>query len=345
MSKLRQRIITALLIMGVLLIFGVKPSSAAYLSGRNITVQTPVPGAITTYTINFSLASSGTLGSIKFEFCDNSPLHAVTCNAASGMDSASATLSGQTGETGFILDPLSAGNVVILSRAPALVSNSSLQYVLSNMTNPSLINSTIYMRISTYASNDASGPLIDEGAATFSTSGQLGAAAFVPPHLFFCVGVTVAGDCSSVSGNYANFGDFSISQVRSVTTQAAAGTNDPDGYTIFIFGNTLTSGNNIIPAISSQTPSLPGLSQFGINLVANSNPNMGQPPSGAGSGSVSAGYNTANLFKFSSGDAIASAPSSTDYNVYTVTYIGNISSSQPIGVYSTSINFTAVATF
>ena len=132
------------------------------------------------------------------------------------------------------------------------------------------------MRIYTYATNNGSGVETDKGAAAFSTSGSFGTAAFVPPHLDFCVGVTVDARCNSATGNSVSFGDLKTNVVSSVTTQCAIATNDPTGYVIYSLGSTMTSGNNVIPSISSPNPSVAGIAQFGINLRANNNPQKGQ---------------------------------------------------------------------
>lgn len=322
-----------------------RAASAAYLTGRSVAVRTPITSAVTVHTMRFGLVTAASIGSIQFEYCDDTPFINTPCAVPPGLVVNNASITAQSGETGFSVSPASTANTLILTRTAALAAIGPVSYELSNITNPNTPNKSTFVRVSTYASSDASGPVIDQGAVVFSTAGRFGTAGFVPPHLYFCVGVTVAADCSSTIGDYVNFGEFSPVQVRSVTTQFAAATNDPTGYFIFSLGTTLTSGNNTIAPQPSPFPSQPGISQYGINLRDNNNPNNGQNVSGAGSGVPMPDYNTADVYMFNAGAAIASAAASTDYNRYTTTYIANIPPTQPVGVYSTTITYMAVAQF
>jgi hypothetical protein len=318
---------------------------AAFLTQRSVAPRTPIAGAVTDYTINFRITTPDTLGSVQLQFCEDTPLFDTPCAAPAGFSMNTATLSGQSGETGFSIDPSSTANNIILTR-PAVASLAGpVEFVFTGAINPSTPNTTAYLRIMTYASTDGSGPRTDQGAAAFSTAGQFGTAAYVPPYLYFCAGVTVASNCSSTVGRSVSFGDLSTDTVKAVTTQFAAGTNDPTGYIIYTLGTTMTSGNNVIPASTIPNPSLAGFSQFGINLRANNNPNTGQDVTGVGTGTVLPNYATPNLFMFEPGDAIAQATSATDYNVYTTTYVTNISNDQPPGLYATTITYMAIAQF
>jgi hypothetical protein len=107
----------------------------------------------------------------------------------------------------------------------------------------------------------------------------------------------------------------------------------------------MTSGNNTITALSSPTPSLPGISQFGINLRDNSSPQVGEEPAGPGTAAPAPDYNIPNFFTFRPGDTIASSSLSTEFNRLTVSYVANVSADQPVGVYSTTITYLAVAQF
>lgn len=344
--KLRHLLyFTQIFVLLMIPLLFVMPAHAAYLTNRSILVDNPITGAVTNYKASFTLSTVATLGSIKLEFCDNSPLPDIPCNIPPGLSVNTATLTSQTGETGFSMDPSSTSNSVLLTRLPSPSLNIPVSYTFLNVTNPSTPNYTVYMRISTFASNNGSGVETDIGAAAFSTSGTFGTAAFVPPHLDFCVGVTVDSQCASTTGDAVTFGDLSTNIVSAVTTQCAAATNDPTGYMIYSLGTTMTSGNNVITAISGPNPSIAGISQFGINMRANNNPSKGQNISGTGTGFVMPNYNTPDLYMYSSGEAVAQATQATDFNVYTTTYVTNISNSQPVGVYATTISYMAVAQF
>src|SRR5205814_1908628 len=132
---------------------------------------------------------------------------------------------------------------------------------------------------------------------------------------------------------------------RAGQSQFAVGTNSVSGYITYVLGTTMTSGNNTIKALSSPTPSFPGNSQFGINLRANTIPTVGEDPFAAGNGAVTSNYNTPNLFMYSSGDALVTSLTPSDFNRMTVSYLANVKPSQPAGIYSSTFTYLAVANF
>ena len=110
-------------------------------------------------------------------------------------------------------------------------------------------------------------------------------------------------------------------------------------------GTTLTSGNNTIPALAADTTSQTGTSQFGLNLAANTKPQVGAGVQGPGIGAVEPNYASANHFRFVSGEELASVAQADDYRKYTVSYIVNVAKSQPPGVYANTLTYVAVANF
>jgi hypothetical protein len=107
----------------------------------------------------------------------------------------------------------------------------------------------------------------------------------------------------------------------------------------------MTSGNNIINPLSPGGASLVGTSQFGLNLRANNSPTVGIDPFGPGSSAATVGYNTPNVFRFISGEAITNSPTSTDFKIFTASYIVNVPPDQTPGIYATTMTFTAIASF
>lgn len=333
------------LLLGVVLVFPFnRPAAALFLGQRSVVVGMQQAGAVTSHDFKFTFPSTNAISSIKFEYCTNSPIVTASCSAPGGMDMQIATISTQSGETGFSVSPSTTVNAMIITRPSAAVTPGAAQYIFSNVTNPSNINSTIFVRITTHASIDGTGPLIDQGSVAFSTSGNLGTAGFVPPYITACAAVTVAADCSSLGNQLIAFGEFSSSATAKQTSQFAVATNDPTGYNMFLSGQTMTAGNLIIPALTggaSQT----GQSQFGLNLRLNTSPSVGADPSGVGSGVADVGYGTPNSYRFVSGERIAYSPLPTDFNRFTVSYIVNISPTQGPGFYGTTMTYTAVVNF
>jgi hypothetical protein len=318
---------------------------ADQLTNRSIEVYSSQSSVVTLHEFSYNILSTESVGSIVFEYCENSPLPSASCSAPAGLDVSSAVLDSESGETGFIVDPLSTANRLIITRLPSVTATGPNQYVFSNITNPSLVNQTTYVRISLHGSTDGTGPSTDEGSVAFATANRITTTAFVPPFLIFCVGVTVASDCSSSSGSFIDLGELSKTLANAGTSQYAGATNDATGFNVSIFGSTLTSGTNFIPALTSPSPSIPGTSQFGINLRDNSVPDAGQNRTGTGTSVATSNYNTTNSFMFVSGGVISSSPLPTNFNVFTVTYLANVSPAQMAGIYNSTFTYIAVASF
>ncbi len=342
-DRVRLILVSLLLTIGVFLSF---PTALAdKLTNRSITVPTALANSVTSHQFRFDFASANNVGSLAFEYCDNSPLPQEPCSLPAGLDVSNVTLGSQFGQTGFSMNSNTTSNRIVISRPSLSVVPGAAGYTFNNAVNPSTPNKTVFVRISTYASSDATGSSIDEGSVAFTLAPSLAVNAFVPPFLALCTGVTVAVDCSTTNGTGVNMGTLSATQASSGSTQMAAATNDNGGYTLFVNGTTMTSGNNVINPLSAPTVSSPATSQFGVNLRSNTVPNVGHEPEGSGIASPSADYNQSNLYKFNNGDALAASRNSTDYNRFTVSYMVNIPFGQAPGVYSTTLTYTAVTSF
>lgn len=337
-----KTLLYALLFILVLLL-PLRQTQAAPLQQKSVVLGSFKASALTDHKFKFDLATSGAIGSMAFEYCE-SPLFDLTCVAPSGIDASGATIVSQTGQTGFSIHPNTVSNRIVITRPPSLASG-TVTYDFGNIVNPDTPNHTTYVRISTYSNIDASGTYVDNGSAAFSIVPSLGVNVFVPPYLTFCAGVTVGLNCQSSSGLDRDLGTLRSTSTSYTTTQFAGATNDNTGYSVSVLGTTMTSGNNQISRLSSPGLSVAGTQQFGINLKDNLRPNTGHNREGPGSLNPASSYGTANVFKFNSGDIISSSNTATDFNRMTVSYIVNISSSQPAGIYSTTMTYVAVASF
>ncbi len=315
------------------------------LQKRTIQIGTSIPGASTSHFYTFDVASGSATGSIVFDYCSNSPLLQDPCFAPAGLSLSSATLAIQTGETGFAIHPNTSASRLVLSRVPAPVSPQSVSYSLDNVINPTGSAQSFYVRVTTHAADDGTGALIDFGAVVFNTSGGLGIESYVPPFLTFCTGITVAPDCTSQNGDSIDLGELTATSPRSSTSQFAGATNDGLGYSVSMLGTSMTSGNNVINALAVPTASISGTSQYGINLRANSVPNVGQEVAGVGSGVPDSDYNIPNRFTFHNGSLTNSGNIPSEFNTFTVSYMVNIPPGQPPGIYSTTITYIATAAF
>ncbi len=325
--------------------FGAKVS-AAYLGARSLELSDSKAGASgVTYNVKFATSTAGSIGSVQIEFCSNSTFITDSCTAPVGLDASAATIASQSGLTGFTISNASTANNLILTRTAAVAGLVTANFTLKNITNPSS-NGSYYGRFVTYQTVDASGPPTDHGGVAFAINPAVSVNLTVPPYLLFCVGVAITGtDCSTASGDFIDMGDFSTSATSSGQSQMVVATNGKSGYGITVSGTTMLSGTNSIPAMQVSAPSTVGVSQFGINLRANTKPAVGSNPSGPGQGSPEFNYNQPNQYHYNDGDVIAAATSPEDLRKYTVSYIVNVGSTQPVGIYSSTYTYIALANF
>ncbi len=326
------------------LALGLMPLGAqgAALAPRNVVAGSSGQGVSTSYVANFTTGTTANIGSIKFEFCTTAT---GACTMPGGVVTTSSWLTAQSGAVGFTLDNTTNGAPFITRVAANINTGTALSYTLNPITNPAATNTTYYVRVTTYTGSDgATGPT-DTGTVAMSTAEPVQLTGVTPEILVFCVGTSIAGNCTTISGNTIDFGDFSPVATRSGTSVMQAQTNAANGYTITVNGTTMASGVNTIPGLAVQTGSVIGTSQFGLNLRANSTPAVGADPGGAGSGTFTGAYGTADQYRFASGDSVASAALPTNANTFTSSYIVNIGGAQAAGVYTATMTYICTASF
>ncbi len=316
------------------------------LPNRYDLINTSAASATAIHEFGLTMANTVTpVSSISFEFCSNTPIINDPCVPPAGFDASSTVLTAQSGEVGFSIHPSSTANRIVLTRPPLNPSGVSSTYHFIAITNPSGVGS-YFVRLKTYSSSDATGPNIEEGGVVFAITSGLSVGAEVPPYLRFCAATTIVNfDCSTATSFFIDLGELRTTQINKASSQFVVATNAQSGYSISLNGTTLISGTNVIPAMAVQSPPTVGVSQFGINLKANTIPAIGAEVVGPGTSTASAGYNLANLYKFQAGDILTSVNHSDANRKYTVSYIVNVSSSQPAGVYSTTITYICLANF
>lgn len=324
---------STVLSMGVLF-FSIGSASAAAATSRTLTLGSSVASTATTYTFSFVLPSATVLQSAEFVICTTA---SGSCSTPAGFSNASSTLPSQPTNlgdaSGWTVSTATAGSLRLSKSGNVAAPTGTTTVTFGNVTNPSATNSTFYARMTTYSAANWTSA-VDTGTFAASTAGQITVTASVDETLSF-----------TLSSATVSLGTITTSTTGSGTSTMSASTNANSGYSITVSGNTLTSGGNTIAALASQTASSQGTSQFGINLKANTTPSVGSNVSGAGSGTATANYNTANQFRFVSGDSVASASGATNSNTYTVSYIANIGATQQAGSYQTVLTYIATATF
>lgn len=344
-SSLTLVISTASLLLGAGP-FAALQAGAAPLLFRSMTISDNQAGHTgVTYHAAFLLPSSATLGSIVIEFCANSPLEDDTCTVPAGFDMGPATLTSQSGQSGFTISSASTANRVILTRPPAAGAVGMSDYVFDGVTNPAA-GGPLFARIYTHAASDASDGYTDFGGIALDIQGLLNISLEVPPFLIFCVGENITDyDCSTATEPFSDLGDLTPASTRAAQHQLVVATNAKDGYSMWALGNTMTSGNNLINPMTTLTTSKKGTSQFGMNMRANTDPRVGQDPQGPGAGTVTSNFDQPDRFYFNSGEIVATTPTTDAYRKYTVSYIVNVPKDQPGGVYSTTLTYVTLANF
>jgi len=376
--------------------------SAAQITNRSLTLQAngsdgpdadtipdgpSEPAGLSNHFFKFTVPTAGNIGSIKFEYCTtpSGPSNPACTHPAGVSTTGGGVTLDETGSaaTGFTLNNTTNGAPYITRTAASVSANAVLQFKLSGVTNPDGTscggsapqnnNCTFYVRITTYDAAALGGSAVDTGTVAASTAQQIVLSGYMPESLIFCTGGTVSTtsgvpDCSTATSGVISFNQsFSPSDTAWAVSQMAASTNANSGYTITYSGPTLTSGSNTVSPMTSATTSTRGLSQFGLNLVANDGSAYANAPNVTGSadlapassgthqGKVTASYNAGGThngtFKFTtSGDVLANSDFSgsagpSDSQIYTVSYIVNANGAQPVGTYTTTLTYVCTATF
>lgn len=241
------------------------------------------------------------------------------------------------------------------------------------VTNPTNDNNTFYVRIIVFSGASYSG-VVDNGSVANSTAQQIDITAKVQETLNFSVGSTVtapgANGCTAFSDSGAlvlgdSNGVLSFTQAYDAHSYFRVSTNANGGTGIYYSGDTLknSTGTGTIASIGEAaggTSSDVGASQFGLaidssdtqsgsgynftNLAAKTTPNT----YAAGDGTIADGGTAKFQFNTSSMTTpieIAAATGPITCDTGSVRYLGNISTTVPPGIYTTTITYLAVPTY
>ncbi len=351
----------------------ISTASATQITLRSLTLQAGAadggskPGGVVNHLFAFTVPTGGSVGSIKFEYCT---LAAGACVTPAGLVTTAATLGTETGANGFTMVNTTNGAPYLTRGAANISVNAVLTYQLMSVTNPTtvdpLLNHTFFVRITTHTAADATDAAIDSGTVNASTSTQIVINGVMPESLVFCTGATIGlngisnlPDCATASAGAISFDQlFSPTDTASTQSQMAASTNAGLGYAISVNGPTLTSGSNTIVPMNAMVVGAHGVSQFGLNLKANTITTTTVPrgievaPVANATnyrGQAATNYDTVDNFKFTSGDTVANSangtPGATDAQIFTVSYIVNVPGSQAAGTYTTTLTYICTPTF
>lgn len=334
-SKLSKNIGYSLITLGISFSYLSGIASASQITARKVTIGSSVASATTSYQFTFTVPSATVVKSASFAAC-TTPSGA--CTPAPGFSASSSTLTSQPinlgDASGWTVSTATAGELRLSKSGNVAAPTGSQTVSFSNVVNPSAANSTFYVRMTTFSDAAWATP-IDTGVVASSTAGQITVSANVDEMLTF-----------TLAASTVDLGSLTSSSTGKGTSSMTVATNATNGYSVNYSGTTLTSGTNTITALSSPTASTMNSKQFGINLMSNTTPAVGSNVSGAGTGAVAAGYNTANQFKFvPAGEVVAASATPTNSNTFTTSYIANIDDVTAAGAYSTNVTYVATANF
>lgn len=375
------RIFSASILVAAILIqtFQASTVSAAQITNRKLTLLAGAtdggskPGGTVNHKFDFTLPGGTDTGSIKFQYCTTAAPVAggIDCDLPTGTVTTGATLFSEAGATGFVNINNTTNGSVVISRTAAVAASGAVSYQLNSIVNPTN-EETFFVRISTHNSLDGSGAAIDSGTVTAATAESIIIDGTMPESLVFCTGETIGltggvPDCATATDGVISFDQlFSPTDTATASSQMVASTNAGAGYSITVHGTTLTSGSNTIAPIGATAAGIRGVSQFGINLRANTTATSATPIGAdvvvASNGTNYRGqptpdYKTIDNFKYVSGNSVANSasdgddlnavdtPGGSDAQIFTVSYIVNVPGSQPAGTYTTTLTYICTPTF
>lgn len=152
----------------------------------------------------------------------------------------------------------------------------------------------------------------------------------------------------AVLSSNADFGILSSTTTKTATASFTVKNYTSYGYIVQLQGPPPKNQGHTINGMTVAGTSQTGIEQFGMNLVANTQPaSIGANPDNGnfGFGAVASGYNTPNTYKYVSGDTVAMAAKESGVTNYTISYILNVAPLTPGGKYQTAQTLIVVGTY
>jgi hypothetical protein len=232
---------------------------------------------------------------------------------------------------------------------------------------------TYFSHVRTYATNNWT-TIQDEGTMTNAITNSIKILTRVQEVLKFSVGTADSGGnvvpegatCAPLTGSMLLMGDSSNNALASNTAYDAhsyfrLSTNSSNGVEVLYAGDTLESGSLSIAAIgATKAFSTIGVEQFGLAIDTDGT----QPADkfsfaslvptveyNSGAGTINNSTPSANAqFAFNTASqitpvAVASASGSVNCDTGSVRYLANVSNQTEAGIYTTKINYIAVASY
>lgn len=155
-----------------------------------------------------------------------------------------------------------------------------------------------------------------------------------------------------VNNTNVDLGTLTPTSTKTATASFSVKAYLSHGYSVINASNPPTNGDYTMHAITVPAGSAVGTEQFGINLVANTNPAVPgsadpsyAPDATFSFGQVSPDYSQSNIYKYVKGDAVAYSTASSSDTKFTISYLFNISNVTPGGSYIVRHVLVATATY
>lgn len=344
--------------------------AAGVVSSRRIMMSSSNPGApagSVSYDVSYTPASTTSIEGIIVDFCSNSPIIGASCTAPTGFSIGAPTVTyASSMGTGWTASALTSSTLELNNTTAQTQSTSvSDSFTITTVTNPTTTGS-FYARILTYASDSTSGAdpasytaitpgtYVDEGGVALSTTSVIDISATVQETLSFCVypgsGVCGSSPSFTMGHNVSGVTIIDSSAVYTNPIDFSLSTNALDGAAVNLYGGTLTSGTNTIPAIgASATAITAGTADFGLYLstegtdVTPVSPYTYSASSSAATYALDTNTSTGTLSPY--GQEVASLSAPVNNSISQITYGVTASNTTPAGIYTATHQLIATATF
>lgn len=147
-----------------------------------------------------------------------------------------------------------------------------------------------------------------------------------------------------------NFGVLDSETTATGTANVQVRTYLASGYNMVIAGSAPKINAHTLNTSAFPEAANPGTEQFGLNLVDNSDPDVGDDPEQVpddtfGFGLPNGNYTVPNQFMYQDNATVASSDSSSGQTNYTISMIANMANNTPAGKYTTDLSVVVVSQF
>lgn len=357
-------------------------ATAGTLTNRSIAMDSSTADAAgAEYKVTFT--TSDDTQTVAMDFCDDSPIAGIACNAPSGFSVASAsaafTSTGAANKpSGTVSVANASANHIEVAGTGASTGSGTFVFTLSGVHNPTAVGS-FYARIYTYAGAEDYtdethlGTTLDTGSVALATTNDVGITAAVRETMTFCVSKTApTSNCGGTDNPSLTLGEGTAPNIALDSTHLSTGTNyaqistnAASGAVVNLKSNRTGCGGlvrvgaancDIKPSgVNTNGNAAIGSALFGLTVGTPASASGATNPSGTFQAAGS--YNSSTYYMdYVTGDAtgVTSPYGSPVLNTNSLpinnkniplTFGASVSNTTPAGLYSATLNMIATGTF